>query len=60
MRVAILETVKTSGGFEQEFDRLIIRELQKQGHELFYTCLKIAVCLLTLAFRSNICMVVKL
>ncbi len=33
MRVAILETVKTAGGFEQEFDRLIIRELQKQGHE---------------------------
>ena len=33
MRVAILETVKTSGGFEQEFDRLIIKELQKQGHE---------------------------
>ena len=32
MRVAILETVKTTGGFEQEFDRLIIRELQKQGH----------------------------
>ncbi len=33
MRVAILETVKTSGGFEQEFDRLIIRELQREGHE---------------------------
>jgi glycosyltransferase involved in cell wall biosynthesis len=33
MRVAILETVKTNGGFEQEFDRLIINELQKQGHE---------------------------
>lgn len=33
MRVAILETVKTSGGFEQEFDRLIIDELVKQGHE---------------------------
>ncbi|MFV0636508.1 glycosyltransferase [Mitsuokella sp. WILCCON 0060] len=33
MRVAILETVKTSGGFEQEFDRLIINELKKQGHE---------------------------
>lgn len=33
MRVAILETVKTTGGFEQEFDRLIIKELQKQGHE---------------------------
>ncbi|WP_287608767.1 glycosyltransferase [Mitsuokella jalaludinii] len=33
MRVAILETVKTTGGFEQEFDRLIIRELQKQGHD---------------------------
>ena len=33
MRVAILETVKTSGGFEQEFDRLIINELKKQGYE---------------------------
>ena len=33
MRVAILETVKTTGGFEQEFDRLIIRELQRQGHD---------------------------
>lgn len=33
MRVAILETVKTQAGFEQEFDRLIIGELKKQGHE---------------------------
>lgn len=33
MRVAILETVKTQAGFEQEFDRLIIDELKKQGHE---------------------------
>lgn len=33
MRIAILETVKTTGGFEQEFDRLIIRELQKQGYD---------------------------
>lgn len=33
MRIAILETVKTSGGFEQEFDRIIIDELRKQGHE---------------------------
>ncbi|MDY2966254.1 MAG: glycosyltransferase [Megasphaera massiliensis] len=33
MRVAILETVKTQGGFEQEFDRLIIDELKKKGHE---------------------------
>ena len=32
MRVAILETVKTTGGFEQEFDRLIVDELKKQGH----------------------------
>lgn len=32
MRVAILETVKTTGGFEQEFDRLIIDELKRQGH----------------------------
>ena len=28
MRVAILETVKTQAGFEQEFDRLIIDELK--------------------------------
>lgn len=33
MRVAILETVKTRGGFEQEFDRLIINELKKQGYK---------------------------
>src|SRR5574344_2919387 len=33
MRVAILETVKTQAGFEQEFDRLIIDELKKQHHE---------------------------
>ena len=33
MRVAILETVKTQAGFEQEFDRLIIDELKKQGHD---------------------------
>lgn len=33
MRVAILETVKTQGGFEQEFDRLIIDELKNEGHE---------------------------
>lgn len=33
MRVAILETVKTQGGFEQGFDRLIIDELKKEGHE---------------------------
>lgn len=33
MRIAILETVKTSGGFEQEFDRLIIEELRREGHE---------------------------
>lgn len=33
MRVAILETVKTNGGFEQEFDRLIINELKMENHE---------------------------
>ena len=30
MRVAILETVKTSAGFEQEFDRLVFDELKKE------------------------------
>lgn len=33
MRVALLETVKTSAGFEQEFDRLIFDELKKEHHE---------------------------
>lgn len=33
MRVAILETVKTQAGFEQEFDRLIFKELRLQGYE---------------------------
>lgn len=33
MRVAILETVKTSAGFEQEFDRLVFDELKKEHHD---------------------------
>ena len=33
MRIAILELVKTHAGFELEFDRIIIEELKKQGHE---------------------------
>ena len=33
MRVAILETVKASAGFELEFDRIIIEALQEAGHE---------------------------
>lgn len=33
MRVAILETVKASAGFELEFDRIIIEGLRSAGHE---------------------------
>jgi len=33
MRIAILETVKTHAGFELEFDKIIIDELKRQGHE---------------------------
>ena len=33
LRVAILETVKASAGFELEFDRIIIEALQEAGHE---------------------------
>ncbi len=33
MRIAILETVKTQAGFELEFDKIIIDELKKQGHD---------------------------
>ena len=33
MRVAILETVKADGGFELEFDHIIIETLKEEGHE---------------------------
>lgn len=33
MKVAILETVKASAGFELEFDRIIIEALREAGHE---------------------------
>lgn len=33
MRVAILETVKASAGFELEFDCIIIEALKEAGHE---------------------------
>ena len=33
MKIAILETVKASAGFELEFDRIIIEALQDAGHE---------------------------
>ena len=33
MKVAILETVKASAGFELEFDRIIIEALRECGHE---------------------------
>ena len=33
MRVAILETVKADGGFELEFDHVIIETLKEEGHE---------------------------
>ena len=33
MSIAILETVKMQAGFELEFDKIIINELKRQGHE---------------------------
>ena len=33
MRVAVLETVKADGGFELEFDHIIIETLKEEGHE---------------------------
>ena len=55
MRVAILETVKTQGGFEQEFDRLIIDELKKEGHEpVLYLPENQQLAPLTLGFLLNI------
>jgi glycosyltransferase involved in cell wall biosynthesis len=33
MRVAIFESILTSGGHEVDFDRLLVEELEQQGHE---------------------------
>ena len=33
MRVAILETIVMPAGHEVEFDRILVEELKKQGHE---------------------------
>ena len=33
MKIAILETVKATAGFELEFDRIIIESLKSEGHE---------------------------
>ena len=33
MRVAILESIIMPAGHEVEFDRIIINELKRQGHE---------------------------
>ena len=33
MRVAILESIIMPAGHEVEFDRMIINELKRQGHE---------------------------
>lgn len=36
MRIAILETIVMPAGHEVEFDRILIEELKKQGHEPFF------------------------
>ncbi|MEE0404380.1 MAG: glycosyltransferase family 1 protein, partial [Megasphaera elsdenii] len=33
MRVAILESIVMPAGHEVEFDRILVEELKKQGHE---------------------------
>ena len=33
MRVAILETIVMPAGHEVEFDRILVEELKKQGHD---------------------------
>ena len=34
MRLAIMETITTPGGHEVDFDRIIVEELKKLGHEM--------------------------
>ena len=33
MKIAILESIIMPGGFEVEFDRILVQELKAQGHE---------------------------
>ena len=33
MRIAILETIVMPAGHEVEFDRILVEELKRQGHE---------------------------
>lgn len=37
MRVAILESIVMPAGHEVEFDRILINELKRQGHEPYYS-----------------------
>ena len=36
MKIAIFENIMTPGGHEVDFDRIIVEEFQKLGHELFF------------------------
>ena len=38
MRVAILESIVMPAGHEVEFDRILINELKRQGHEPVLLC----------------------
>lgn len=41
MRIAILESIVMPAGHEVEFDRILVDELKKQGHEPIFLFQKI-------------------
>jgi len=43
MRVAILESIIMPAGHEVEFDRMIINELKRQGHEPVLMALRLSI-----------------
>jgi hypothetical protein len=36
MRIGIFENIMTPGGHEVDFDRIIVEEMQKRGHEICF------------------------
>ena len=36
MRIGIFENIMTPGGHEVDFDRILVEELQKRGHEVSF------------------------
>lgn len=60
MKIAILESIVMPAGHEVEFDRILVEELKKQGHEPVFLCLKPFLSKLITMCRRSILMAEKL